>query len=305
MDFRQRYTKIFGSGVYEKLLKAQREHSRDQYIRVNLSRKKVAEVEKFLKSNRVKYSKTYLSNCFKIEKSFFNLTSCIEALRGDFYVQDIASQIPVNLIDFGDLASKERKIKILDMAASPGSKTTQIADMCESLGIDCEIVALEPEVKRLTKLVNNIQKQGFENISVYNVRGEDFETKDKFDLILLDAPCSGNLVGDRDWLKKRDMNGILANSKLQKKLLEKASKLLEKDGTLIYSTCSLEPEENEENVEYAQKGLRLRSVKAEFKFPFENRPERFLKIKFMRQESIRIMPNLSKSQGFFVSVLRK
>jgi 16S rRNA C967 or C1407 C5-methylase (RsmB/RsmF family) len=305
MDFRKRYDDLFGEDAYEDLLEAQEMYSQDQYVRINISKRKVSEIEKFLKSNRVKFVRTYIKNCLRIEKSFFNLSSSLEALSGEIYMQDIASQIPVNLIDYDSLLAKGRSIKILDMAASPGSKTTQIADMMAFFKIDCEITALDPEVKRLRKLVSNIQKQNFRNISVINVKGEDFKTSDKFDVILLDTPCSGNLIGDTSWLKKRDIEGIRANAVLQKKLLKKASELLAEDGLLLYSTCSMEPEENEENVEYAQKELKLKSKKSSFEFPFETRPEKLVDRKFMKQESIRLFPYLSESQGFFVCLLEK
>ena len=303
--FRNRYDKFFGNGSFKKLLNAQEEYGDDQYIRINISKKKVSEIEKFLKSNRVKFDRTYIKNCLRIRKSFFNLNSSLEALTGDIYMQDIASQIPVNLLDWDKLISKKKKLRILDMAAAPGSKTTQISDMMKFFKIECEIIALEPEQKRLRKIRNNVQKQGLTNIEIIQSRGEEFKDKEKFDLIFLDTPCSGNLVGDRSWLKKRDLKGIEGMAQIQKKLLKNASELLLDDGTLIYSTCSLEPEENEYNVEYAQKELNLKSIKSDFEFPYETKPEKLLKIKIMKQESIRLLPFESETQGFFACILEK
>lgn len=304
--FKDRYDKFFGIGTFNKLIEAKNLYSNDSFIRVNLSKTTIEEVEEFLKKNRVKYSKTFLPNAFKIEKSFFNLSSTFFAISSKIYLQDLASQIPVNVIDFEKLKSKfeNRVIRVLDMAASPGSKTTQIADLLNFHGIAYEIVALEPEVKRLTKLINNIQKHGFSNVEVINKTGQGYISSEKFDIVLLDAPCSGNLVGDKGWLSKRDIKGVSSKSKVQKELIEKAKSLVKNDGEIVYSTCSLEVEENEENVVWAQEkcGLKLKSVSS-INFPFKT----FFNInnksfsQKMVSSCVRVMPYLSKTQGFFVA----
>lgn len=304
--FSQRYDEFFGNGTFHKLLDAKDKYSNNQFVRINLSKISVEDGESFLKKNRVKFTNTFINNSIKIEKSFFNISSSIESISGKVYLQDLASQIPVNCIDFSKY--KNSKIRILDMAASPGSKTTQIADLLNFHKIEYEIVALEPDNKRLTRLINNIQKQKFENITVLNCFGEEFLSKELFDIVLLDAPCSGNLVGDRDWLRKRDMKGILANSDLQKKLLKNAEKLTRKGGIMIYSTCSLEVEENELNVDWMLKNSKLKSFKPSLKFGFETRALTSFKGKKLDsgiENSIRIMPYLSKTQGFFVCCFKK
>ena len=159
-----RYDKFFGRGTSDMLLRMQGELRNNMFIRVNISKATNSEIEDFMKKNRIKFSKTFLPNSYKIAKSFFNLSSSIEALTGKIYIQDLASQVPINLIDFNSLKKLNRKIMILDMAASPGSKTTQLCDLLVFNKIEYEIVALEPEEKRLNRLVNNLQKQGFENV---------------------------------------------------------------------------------------------------------------------------------------------
>ncbi len=299
----QRYDNFFGTRTSQKLLEAKRKYSNNQFIRVNKSKTSNKLIEEFLKKNRVKFTKTYLPNSFKIEKTFFNLSSAPQCILGEFYLQDLASQIPVNCIDFSSLP---KKVKVLDIAASPGSKTTQIADILKSKEIAYDIIALEPETKRLTKLINNIQKQSFENINIINSTGQDFKTSTKFDIILLDAPCSGNLVGDRDWLNKRDLKGIQNNANLQKQLLKNAASLLVPNGILIYSTCSLEIEENEENALWAQQNLGLKSFLPTLKFPFETDSFKLTKNKkYLKLKSIRIMPYLSQTQGFFVCCFKR
>lgn len=289
----RRYEKFFGKDETKKLLQTGSKIRNDTYIRINLSKTSKEEVIKFLNKNRVKYSLTPISNCIKIEKTFFNLSSSLLSLKGHIYIQDIASQIPVNCIDL----TKYKKVKILDMAAAPGSKTTQIADVLTTHNIDYEIIALEPEKKRLTKLINNIQKQSLKNIKVLNIKGQEILEQEKFDIIFLDAPCSGNLAGDRNWLTKRNLEGIKKMSQIQKELLEKASKIIKENSLIIYSTCSLEPEENEDNIKWAKEKLNLTSITPDLNLPFST--------KTMYGEGLRLMPAKTNTQGFFVCILKK
>lgn len=289
----KRYDDFFGQGTASKLLEAQKNYSNDQYIRINTSKITVEKIEKFLKENRVEYSKTFLKNCLKIEKSFFSLASSLPSLNGEIYIQDIASQIPVNCVDF----SKYLKVKILDMAAAPGSKTTQLVEKLKVERIRYEIVALEPDKDRIQRLINNLQKQECKNVTIFNCRGQDFKSKDKFDIVLLDAPCSGNLVGDKSWLRKRDIAGIKKKANVQKSLLEKAYSLTKDGGIILYSTCSLEPEENEENVDWFLKKFNVEQIKINLDFNF--------KTSFLNEKSTRLMPYESKTQGFFVSSFTK
>jgi 16S rRNA C967 or C1407 C5-methylase (RsmB/RsmF family) len=294
---------IYGKDSFSSLLNIQRNYDKIRYIRVNISKTTIEEVEKFLKRNRVKFSRTFLPNSLKIEKSFFNLSSSLLNLTGKIYIQDLASQFPVHLIDFKKLIeiSKTRKVNILDMAAAPGSKTTQMADLLTYYNINYEIDALEPDKKRILRLINNIQKQSFKNINIYNEFGEKFNSIKKYDVILLDAPCSGNLIDDKNWLKKRDFSGFRKNSDLQKKLLDNANYLLKKGGQIIYSTCSFEIEENEENLDYFLK--RYKYINSDSIKNFEKEllnKNLILKIKNFKDKTYFRLNSLnSKTQGFF------
>lgn len=299
----RRYDEFFGNGTSKALLNVKDRLSNNKFIRVNVSMTTKQDVLNFLESHRVKFNETFFENCLMIEKSFFNLTSSLEMLNSNIYMQDLASQVPVNCVDIKRLKKLHRKIKVLDMAASPGSKTTQICDIFNYYGIGYDLIALEPEPKRLTKLINNIQKHEFSNVKVFNVLGQDFESSIKFDVILLDAPCSGNIVSENRWLEKRDLNGINERAKIQKELIRKAVSLLADDGELIYSTCSLEIEENEENVNWATEKLNLKIVDTSLRFNFNTDIIPKIKGRNFNDNSrycLRFMPYLSGTQGFFV-----
>jgi 16S rRNA C967 or C1407 C5-methylase (RsmB/RsmF family) len=125
----------------------------------------------------------------------------------------------------------------------------------------------------------------------------------KFDRILLDVPCSGNFATDKQWFERRTMDDVERNARLQREILAEAAKILEEDGELVYATCSLEPEENEFNIDWAVKKLKLKV--AEIKCYGE---EALTKI-FNKQldNSIRNCRRIwpGETQGFFVCKLTK
>ncbi len=295
-SFKEKYDFFFGKGFYDRL---RRSNITGFYLRVNISKISIDEFRKFLDRNRVKYKSTFIENCIFIKKSFFNLSSTLYFHNGMIYFQDLSSQIPVwGLLDW---IKKRDNLRILDMAAAPGSKLTQLADFLTAFGKKFSIVALEPNRFRVIKLLNNLQRHDFSNIEVINIKGEDFVSDRNFDLILLDAPCSGSLLMESDWEGKRSVKGILEKSRVQKELLYKASQLVKKDGILVYSTCSLEPEEDEEVVKYGIEKLGLKIFK-----PFELE-KNFVVRKYgeIAENCYRIMPFYYNTLPFFLAYFKK
>jgi NOL1/NOP2/sun family putative RNA methylase len=194
-----------------------------------------------LKKNKVKLEKIPFTKYGYYYSADFSLGSTLEYLQGYYYLQEAASQVAVEILD-----PKENEI-ILDMCAAPGGKTSQISQYTNN---KATIIALDLKRERLEALKNNLQRMGCTNVVCYN---KDARYVDdigiKFDKILLDAPCSGNFVTDNDWFNKRDLAGIKTNARHQKELLKIAVKVLKPNGTIVYSTCSLELEEDEEIVD--------------------------------------------------------
>jgi 16S rRNA C967 or C1407 C5-methylase (RsmB/RsmF family) len=152
---------------------------------------------------------------------------------------------------FSDLKGK----KVLDCAAAPGGKTTQLADVMENTGA---VVALDVDKRRLTALCNHLERCHVANTVVYLLDAKQAPSLNfKFDRILVDAPCSGNYAADRNWFRNRTLKDIERNAATQKEILAKATECLTEDGELVYSTCSLEPEEDELNMDWAIKHLGL------------------------------------------------
>lgn len=167
----------------------------------------------------------------------FSLGATPEYLQGYYYLQEAASQVPVQVLH------PTEKDLVLDMAASPGSKTTQIAQYMQNKGV---LIALDNQTDRLFSLKNNLERLDITNVLVLKKDARfASDLKQQFDKILLDAPCSGNFLTEPLFFKKKTLEGIQERAVLQKELLKSAHLSLKKRGTLVYSTCSLEPEENE------------------------------------------------------------
>lgn len=306
--FEQKYAQIWGKGTLNKLLQKQKELINKKYLRINISKTTSQTIEEFLKKNRVKYSPTPLPNSFEIHKTFFNLTTSPHALLGEIYNQDLASQIPVHCLNLQQYQNSKKPIQILDMAASPGSKTTQISDLLKYYNIPHEITALEIEKKRILKLLNNLQKQQVHNCKVYNTAAQDFKSSIQYDIILLDAPCSGNLIDDKNWVSKRNKQGIEKQATLQKQLLKKAYSLLKGKGILVYSTCSIEVEENEMNANWFLNNYKVEIIKPQLQLPFPTTPLKKYNNQVFSKElskTIRCFPLNSNTQGFYVAMFEK
>jgi len=185
---------------------------------------------------------SYCPYGWQILSSGVSISRTIEHRMGEYYVQDAASMLPVSLLE---VRSKNSQL-ILDMAASPGGKTTQLIDVT---GDRSFIIANDTSASRLQALRIVLQTWGAMNYAITNYPGEQFGTwfPDVFDVILLDAPCSmenfrptsshplrSTSTGERDRLSQR-----------QSLLLQSAFRALKPGGQLIYATCSLAPEEDE------------------------------------------------------------
>jgi NOL1/NOP2/sun family putative RNA methylase len=183
----------------------------------------------------------YLDHGYKVHESPFSLGASIEYLLGHYSLQETASQYPVQVLQ------PTQEDRLLDMASAPGGKTTQAAAYMQNKGI---MVAVDINRDRLFATENNVERCGVTNTSIHHVDALELSDKEGFTKILLDAPCSGNYVTDTHWFQRRTETDIERNAELQKKLITKALNLLESGGVLLYSTCSLEPEENEQNIQW-------------------------------------------------------
>ena len=170
------------------------------------------------------------------------LGSTAEHLSGLFYIQEASSMLPVAAL----FADGESPLRVMDVAAAPGSKTTQIA---AQMGNQGAILANEFSASRVKVLHANISRCGITNVALTHFDGRVFGAAlpEVFDAILLDAPCSGEGVvrKDPDALKNWSVASNLEIAATQRELITSAFHALRPGGTLVYSTCTLNRDENE------------------------------------------------------------
>jgi tRNA (cytosine40_48-C5)-methyltransferase len=222
-----------------------------QSIRANIANASEANVVKRLEARGIELEPIpFAPHGYWVRKSPFSVGATTEYLLGYYSIQEAAAQLPAAL--FTDLEGKV----VLDACAAPGGKTVQLADLMHNTGV---IIALDVEKRRLTALSNHLERCHISNTIVYSKDARQAsELGIKFDRILLDVPCSGNFAADREWFHRRTIEDVQRNAAVQREILAEAVKALKDGGEIVYSTCSLEPEENEFNIDWATKHLDLR-----------------------------------------------
>lgn len=215
--------------------------------------------------------------------------------NGEIYMQSLSSMMPVIILE-----PKEEE-NILDMAAAPGGKTTQISANTQDKAF---ITACEKNKIRAERLKYNIEKQGAKRVTVLMQDARNLDNYFSFDKILLDAPCSGsgtiNLKDEK--LEKTFTQELVERSvKTQFELLKKAIAVLKTGHEMIYSTCSILKEENEENISKI-----LTSGKVEL-VPIDIEKEEFKEIPLLPVSingTVCVCPN-DLYEGFFIAKLKK
>lgn len=268
----------------------------NQAVRINRNNIEPEEVSRRLTKSGVKLEQIpFLKNGYWIVQSKASVGATVEYLLGFYSIQGAASQIPVSLF------TKMKEKKVLDACAAPGGKTVQLADLMGNTGL---IVALDINKRRLRALSNHLERCHISNSIVYLFDARQSSLLNlKFDRILIDAPCSGNFTMDKNWFDRRTIKDIKQNARLQRELLTKCTDCLDDHGEIVYSTCSLEPEENELNMDWAIANLNLRIDKIDC-YGEKGAISVFgKKLNNTVARSRRIWPD--KTQGFFVCKLRR
>lgn len=241
------------------------------------------------------------------ENTRHDLGNLFEHFLGKIYVQEATSMLPPITLEIPE--NIDNNFTVLDMCAAPGSKTTQLADIMNNRG---KLIANEIDYKRLGPLKINLERSGFTNIIITQKNGTNIKGENLFDRILLDAPCSGSGVIRKSpkTLDKYNPKKLKSLNNTQLELLNTALRLLKSGGIMTYSTCSLDPEENEILVKkFLEKNNNAQILPIEIEgvkksnliknFQGEEIPKQ------VYENTLRVWPQDNDTNGFFIAKIKK
>lgn len=298
--FMENIYQMFSPGTVDKIVAGM---ISDRYttLRVNTIKYNIQDLMRYLKEKNIKFERVlWYSDALVIKNVKEKEIQKLDIYeKGYIYIQSLPSMVPTIVLN------PKAGEKVLDLTAAPGSKTTQIAAAMNNNG---QIIANELDKIRCERLKYNVNTQGASIVEVINGRGELLgkEYENYFDKVLLDAPCSGegrfdarNVITYKNWSEKtvRDL------AKLQKKLFKSAYTALKQGGVMVYSTCTLNKEENEKVLEWALENLsiKLLDINIEIKDAI---PAFSSEKNSSITKAIRILPSKTM-EGFFVAKLQK
>lgn len=258
------------------------------YVRVNTAKTNSDDLTGIFEKQGVKAKKAQLENALEIE--YTGAADELPAYKdGLFHVQDIASQICCSVLN------AKRGQNVYDVCAAPGGKTMTIAEMMENEG---EIVSCDIYENRVKLIKDTANRLGLDIVAPTVRDAREKAQNADADAVLCDVPCSGlGIIRRKPDIKSKTKSEISDLPALQREILCAASGLVKKGGTLVYSTCTLNPVENEENIEW------FLSVNEDYEpYPF-TLPE--WTDKKQQDCMATLFPNADGCDGFFIARMRR
>lgn len=284
------------------------------YIRVISNEKFI--LDDFEKSN-ISYNKTILPTAFQIENNS-SLSNLDSFKKGLFEIQDLSSQMIFQFVKtfFEEYKIDDYNYSILDYCAGGGGKSLLFADELNLMNVNYNIIATDNNSKRLVGLKERLNKNIKINRNIKIVNNADFDKnrntyKDKFDLIIIDAPCSGfgTVKRSPDNKYKYSLSDLNEFSNLQTKIIEECLPLLIVGGIIIYITCSLNYIENSNNINKIES--KSKSIKVLENFSISSdiiKNQKYFNIyselKIKNQKGITIYPTEFESDGFYMCLIK-
>ncbi|MFO8052363.1 MAG: RsmB/NOP family class I SAM-dependent RNA methyltransferase [Candidatus Omnitrophota bacterium] len=280
-------------------------HRKTPSFRINYLKTDLTSLRRNLQKENIKFKElSFPQGAYLLKSPLRKLQNTAIYQQGHLYVQNLSSMLPVIYLEPKD------GDKILDLCAAPGAKTTQIV----SLAPNAELVAIEKVRKRYYKLLSNLKKQGANSVDAYLLDGGMVRKKfpEEFDKILVDASCSAEgrfLVHNPKSFKYWKPKKIKEMVRKQKKLLGASFYACAEGGTIIYSTCTMAPEENEGIIDWFINKFEGCLEILPLKVPLSN-----IKSGKQRWKSKRFLPYLARTkrilptdsmEGFFIAKIKK
>lgn len=289
----QRFLEQYGFEKTEKMLEAfLKEKPTTIRIREHLVEKEA--VLESLKSQKVTVEKApYVENAYYLKD--YDYLPALDAFRvGSIQVQDVSSML------VGEIADPKEGDYVIDLCAAPGGKTLCIADKLKGTG---RVDARDISRTKTDYIRENAIRQNFLNVVVTEKDATqlDSESLEKADIVLADVPCSGlGVIGRKTDIKyKLNPAKIQELAGLQREILEQASTYVKPGGTLIYSTCTIGREENQDNVEWF---LERYPYELESLDPYLCEE---LKSETTRKGYLQLLPGVHQCDGFFIARLKR
>ena len=295
--FAERYYQLWGERAI-KIAEAM-EKPLPRCFRVNTLRIEIPKLTKLLNKKGFQFKRIpWAREGFCLTREPFSITSTPEYLSGLLYIQEASSMYP-------PVALEPQPGEIIaDMAAAPGGKTGYLAQLMKNRGI---IYAFDVGEERLREMRLNLSRLGVTNTIGFHKSSLYLgELGIEFDKILLDAPCtgSGTIHKNPERKSSRTLDDVKFCQNLQIKLIKVALENLKKGGILVYSTCSLEPEENEFVIQYVLDRFKVELLPLKYGEPALVRPFG-VELSEEIAKARRFYPDRHNTSGFFVAKIKK
>lgn len=214
--------------------------------------------------------------------------------EGAFVIQDVSSMLAIKCLGI------KKDSLVIDVCAAPGGKSMLAGDYLQGTG---KVIARDVSIQKVSLMDENFERCNLGNVTaqVKDACEEDEEYTGKADFVIADIPCSGlGIMG-----KKRDIkynispDGIASIIALQEDILDETVKLLKKGGKLLFSTCTINKEENENHVTLLSQKYKLKPVSLDEYLPVELQGET------TKNGFLQLLPGIHETDGFFISVFEK
>ena len=263
-------------------------------IRCNLNRISKEDLKKKLEAEGVTVTQhPYLE--YALEISGYDYLGDLESFEdGDFQVQDLSSML------VAEIAAPKEGDYVIDVCAAPGGKSLHIADKLHGTG---HVEARDLTDYKVDLIWDNIERSQMKNVEAvrHDALVYDEDSKEKADIVIADLPCSGlGVIGKKADIKYKMTEETQRElAKLQKNILQIVHRYVKPGGTLVYSTCTINEEENMENVRwFLQQNPEFESVSVEPVLCEELK-------KSVKEGCLQLLPGIHESDGFFIAAFRK
>ncbi len=284
------WIKTFGEEFTEDLLEANNEKP-NLYIRVNTLKINSDELISKLNDMGVKSHKVpMIDEAIRVE-NLKNIENNDLFKQGLFTIQDISSMM------VGKVVNPKENSLVLDICSAPGGKTTHVATLMNNTG---KVIARDVFDHKLKLIQNTVDRLGLTNVEVesFDALKLDENSIDKFDYVLTDVPCSGlGIIRRKPEIKYKAKAELKELPLIQRQILDNASKYVKLNGTLLYSTCTIQDNENIDIInEFLKDNDNFKLVPInEVNVDLDNEDKGYLKI----------YPNIHGMDGFFIAKLKR